>query len=106
MEITYTCTNRDGMSDIDSWHGVIRIISLDSPCEIEVRARGSSLHVLLGSHAYGNFICIPNWDIGCELASLSDSFWNLERLCNAGLRVVDAISVVDAFVALSDYTSL
>ena len=27
-------------------------------------------------------ICIPNWNIGSELAGLDDTFWNSERLSN------------------------
>ena len=53
-------------------------------------ARGSNFHLLVGHHAYGNYIGIPKWDIGTELSALSDSFWNLERLSNTKLKKVDA----------------
>ena len=69
------------------WLGKIIPIRLDcEPYEVEVSARGSYFHLLVGHHTYGNYICIPNWNIGTELASLSDSFWNLERLSSTTLK--------------------
>lgn len=41
---------------------------------------GIYYHLILGRHSYGNFLCIPNHDIGCEISRLSDIFWNAERL--------------------------
>lgn len=90
-----------------SWTGEIIPIRLDSaPYEAEVSARGSCFHLIVGHHAYGNYICIPNWDIGAELASLSDSFWNLERLSNTKLKKADACSVAYALVELSKYVNM
>lgn len=48
--------------------------------------------MIVGSHEYGNYICIPNLNIGTELASLSDRFWNYERLKEyTNLSEVDAV---------------
>lgn len=89
------------------WTGSIDPIQLEhEPYEVEVNARGSYFHLIIGSHAYGNFICIPNWDVGTELADLSDSFWNQERLCNTKLKKVDACSVAYALQVLSNYVDL
>ena len=89
------------------WTGEIIPIQLkQEPYEIEVSARGSYFHLLVGHHAYGNFLCIPNWDIGTELASLSDSFWNLERLSSTKLKKVDACSITYALVELSKYVNI
>lgn len=89
------------------WTGEIIPIRLDSePYEAEVSARGSYFHLIVGHHAYGNYICIPNWDIGAELVSLSDSFWNLERLSSTKLKKADACSVAYALVELSKYVNL
>lgn len=89
------------------WTGEIIPIQLErEPYEVEVSARGSYFHLLVGYHAYGNFLCIPNWDIGTELASLSDSFWNLERLGNTKLKKVDACSVAYALLELSKYVNI
>lgn len=89
------------------WTGKIIPLQLESePYEVEVSARGSYFHLLIGHHAYGNYICIPNMDIGTELASLSDSFWNLERLRNTKLKKVDACSVAYALLELSKYVNM
>lgn len=64
-------------------------------------ARGSSFHLIVGHHKYGTYICIPNWNVGTELASLTDRFWNYERLINyTELSIVDAYSIVNALVEL------
>ena len=89
------------------WQGEILPIQLkQDPYEIEVTARGSSFHLIVGHHAYGNYKCIPNWDIGTELSSLSDHFWNLQQLCNAKLNEVDACSVAYALFELSKYVDI
>lgn len=68
---------------------------------MEVTARGSSFHLIVGHHKYGTYICIPNWNVGTELASLTDRFWNYERLINyTELSIVDAYSIVNALVEL------
>jgi len=86
----------------------IHFLSQTNLCELEVSARYSSFHIICGRHAYGNYICVPNWGIGTELARLCDSFWNLERLATyySELPMVDAISIVDALAAISEYVSL
>jgi hypothetical protein len=73
-----------------------------NPYEIEVSARGSYYHVVFGKHAYGNFLCIPNWDVGCELADFSDIFWNTERLCKH-LNKTDALSVAKALSIIKEH---
>lgn len=86
------------------WIGQIVPIRLErEPYEAEVTARGSYFHLLFGHHAYGNYLCIPNWDVGTELASLSDFFWNLERLSSTKLKKVDACSIAYALLALAKY---
>ncbi|MEG2700103.1 MAG: hypothetical protein RR995_02790 [Hungatella sp.] len=90
-----------------TWTGEIIPLQLDSePYEVEVSARGSYFHLVFGHHAYGNYICIPNWNIGTELASLSDSFWNLECLCTTKLRKADACSITYALLELSKYVNI
>ncbi|MDW2799654.1 hypothetical protein RZO55_18935 [Clostridium boliviensis] len=73
MELDYLCT---GLSDMkpDSWSGHIRFLNKTNPCELEVSARSSTFHIICGHHQYGNYICVPDWGIGTELAGLDDSF--------------------------------
>lgn len=64
--------------------------------------------MLVGKHAYGKYLCIPNWGIGTEIASLSDCFWNRERLEQnyPDLSKVDIISIVKVPEALNSYVTL
>ncbi|MDK2962225.1 MAG: hypothetical protein PWP20_1351, partial [Eubacteriaceae bacterium] len=72
------------------------------PYELELSAKGQRFHLLFGKHTYGNFLCIPNWDIGCELADYSDTFWNTERL-SRHMKKADAISVAQALSVIREY---
>jgi hypothetical protein len=105
MKMKYTCR---GTLDCDpgSWEGTLSFISMKPPYEAELNARGSYFHLLFGKHAFGNYLCIPNWGIGMELATLTDGFWNRERLCESGLSAVDACSVTEALAAMSEYINL
>lgn len=106
MNLEYICTGTAEMQQ-RKWEGHIHLLRTSSPYELEVTARGSSFHILCGQHKYGNFICIPNWNIGTELAGLSDSFWNFERLTTyyPELSAVDAISITSALEKLNEYIS-
>ena len=73
----YQCSNPD--SNEKNWTGHIRPLNINRN-EFEVTARGSTFHLLVGKHAYGKYLCIPNWRIGTEISSLSDSFWSRECL--------------------------
>ena len=50
------------------------------PYEVDVEALGYSFHLIFGRQCNGWFLCIPNWNIGCELADPSDRFWNLDSI--------------------------
>lgn len=101
MTIKYTC-RCDYEDESSTWEGIMTPIKLTSPYEATITARGSSFHLVVGTHQYGNYICIPNWNIGTELASLSDRFWNHERLAGyTGLSETDACSIAYALVELS-----
>ena len=101
----YQCSNPD--SNEKNWTGHIRPLNINRN-EFEVTARGSTFHLLVGKHAYGKYLCIPNWGIGTEISSLSDCFWNRERLEQdyPELSKVDIISIVKALEALSSYVTL
>ena len=103
MELNYQCKNNN-----ESWNGYISALSESMPYEFEVNARGSSFHLLVGKHAYGNYLCIPNWGIGTELSFLSDRFWNTEHLKSEypDLSSPDVISIVTALATLGKYIKL
>lgn len=105
MRIEYECRGSRGMKPRE-WKGIINVLNNQAPYEMEISARGSYFHLIVGKHAYGNYMCLPNWNIGSEMASMSDSFWNWERLKEAGMKSVDAHSIADGLAALSEYMEL
>lgn len=95
-DIIFECKGEPGMQP-GTWEGTLRILRNREFCEAEVEARGSHFHLIVGRHSYGNFVCIPNWDIGTEISDPEDIFWNTERLQNSTpLKKVDACSVASA----------
>lgn len=94
MGYNYQCRmEEDG--HIVSWTASIDTIRMTAPgqYEAEINGRGTYFHVIAGRHKYGNFLCIPNHSIGCELADFSDLFWTMERICMHPIRKVDAVTV-------------
>lgn len=80
---------------------IIPIQIKKEPYECTVEARGYSYHLLFGSQINGNFLCIPNWNIGCELASLDDKEWNLHSLLNTDrLNYEDSTAIISALAIM------
>ena len=90
-----------------SYHkGRIRYIRLDQePYEISLDAQGCSFHLIFGSQINGNFLCIPNWQFGCELADYSEKTWNLNSILHeySKLDYEDATAIVWALSLISKY---
>lgn len=79
----------------ESWVGHISYLkNYGSHYEMYVESR-SSLIVTFGETRSGNFLCIPNFNVGCELVHLRDRFWNKERLISL-LGEVDGTTVEEA----------
>ncbi len=86
-------------------NGQITIIHASFPIEADIHANGWSFHIIVGKHKDGNYICIPNWSIGSELASLTDTFWNSERLKNyTGLNELNSNIIAAALEKISHIT--
>ena len=81
----YQCSDPD--SNEKNWTGHIRPLNINRN-EFEVTARGSTFHLLVGKHAYGKYLCIPNWGIGTEISSLLQT---LDRDTNTDLRELLAL---------------
>ena len=100
--ITFTCKGK-GCSP-RQWEGSLEILQRGNPCEAELCARGSRFHLIVGKHSYGHYLCIPNWDVGTELSSLTDLFWNEERLRHySRMKKADACTIVSALKVLAEH---
>lgn len=87
-----------------TWTGEIRLL-VHTPCHYEavITARGTSFHVIAGKYQNGNYLCVPNMDLGCELSHFSDTFWNAERIRQHLGNPVDVESLVCGIKALCNY---
>jgi hypothetical protein len=95
--ITYDCIHQTTKRTY-KWQCSLEIRCDTPPYELEISTQGSFFRVICGPHSYGNFLCMPNWDIGCELAGFSDVFWNTERLTrHVSMRDAKAIAQGLAF---------
>lgn len=108
MELSFTCSCADDdVSSPHRWKGRIQILDPDSG-EMDVSARGSLFHIICGRYRDGNYICIPNIDIGASMADFGDTFWNREHLrnCYPDLSKVDIISITQALAVAQDYLNI
>lgn len=97
----YQCTLIRGKRK-ERWNGEIRLLGVSGSCyEAEITGRGTYFHVIAGRHHYGNYICIPNHDVGSELSDYRDLFWNTERLSGL-LKKVDAVTVASGLYHLEE----
>lgn len=84
------------------WTGeVTNIKQTGTNIEAEVTGRGSTMYIIIGKYEYGRYLCIPGWRVGCELAGLTDVFWNREQL-ESQMGKVDAITIAEALKAISE----
>ena len=101
MGYDYICRMKEGGHTV-SWTASIDTLKITAPgqYEAEINGCGTYFHVIAGRHKYGNFLCIPNHSVGCELADFSDLFWTTERLTMHQIRKVDAITVATGISCL------
>lgn len=78
--MNYTCS-LPVKHHLQTWECSLDLVSYQPPFyEAIINGNGNSFHVIAGPQINGNFLCIPNWQIGCELSRLSDVFWNSGQL--------------------------
>lgn len=70
-----------------------------------VSAHGCSFNIIFGHGICSNYLCIPNWNIGAELSSFDDRFWNREgiRRASADLSDIELNSIVDTVAEVKRY---
>lgn len=99
--MNYSCNTLTSRGVID-WECTVELIDQhDAFYEAIIEGKGSSFHVIVGPQINGNFLCIPNWQIGCELASLSDVFWNSEQI-SQHLNQIDTKTVALGLMQLQN----
>ncbi|HZK71853.1 MAG TPA: hypothetical protein VFD03_10140, partial [Clostridia bacterium] len=65
----------------------------------------SSIMILIGNTSCGNFICIPDWKVGCHLASVKVTFYTTEKSTKS-MGAIDAITVATAISSVADKLNL
>lgn len=58
-------------------------------------------YIVAGKFQYGYYLCIPGWNIGVELSTYKDVFWNLESLSKV-MKRRGAISIISAIKHISE----
>lgn len=98
----YTCYNKKARKE-ENRHWMGKIESYEKRpdgFEAHITGRGSSFYCIVGEMEYGNYLCIPRWNVGSELADLEDTFWNQEAL-GRQLSKVDSITVTNGIDAIA-----
>ena len=74
-------TGGSGKTQKKYYEGRIRPLQFDhEPYEMSLEACGYYFHLIFGRQINGHFLCIPNWQFGCELANLDNISWNTDAL--------------------------
>lgn len=102
--ILFTCTGPAGWEPGERiWGGEIKITRRSlNEVEFIIYGRSSCINGIVGKYMSGQYICMPDIDVGCPLSRMSDTFWNKERL-SAHMQETDAVTVAYAMKALSEY---
>lgn len=99
---SFKCSNKWENGKSDEWIGTItkwKVIA--NYLEILINSR-SSLYVICGKGDRGYWACIPDYMAGCNLSmSLSDTFYNIEKLFAATKNKIDAITIAEVLKLLA-----
>lgn len=99
--MTFKCIHRT-KKRIQTWQGNIEIISCSGRhIEASITGKGTYFHVITGPHRYGKYICVPNHNLGSELASYEDYFWNKEKLSQI-IGMTDATTIASGLTHLPE----
>jgi hypothetical protein len=92
---TFKCIHRK-----KSWEGTITMFQkYGTHFEFMIQSR-SSIMVIFGKTTRGYFACMPDFNVGCHLVNLNDTFWNTEKLTRV-LGVADGVTVATALLFLA-----
>jgi hypothetical protein len=97
----FRCSYQWDPDERDDWYGLIsQIADFGGFYEVFITSR-SSLRVLIGKCTSGLFACLPDYQAGCHLSSLEDTFYNSEKLIYAMENPVDGTTVACALKELA-----
>lgn len=86
--VVYFISDDPEDAEVSYYEGSVWPINLErEPYEMTLIAQGYSFHLIFGSQINGRFLCIPDWQFGCELAQLSDKSWNLNSILEKDSRL-------------------
>jgi len=96
----FNCSFKED-KEVESWTSSVREVhEHGSFFEIFISSR-SSLRIIVGCGNWGNFVCVPDWNIGTHLSDFRDYFWNSEKLSDL-LGKVDGITVATIIKEMAD----
>ena len=96
----FICKHTYSDGEKTEWTGTVTTLcKTGSTVEAEIKGRGSSFTVIAGKCTYGNYLCIPESNVGCPMSRWDDVFWNRERLSGL-MNETDAATVAAGVKAL------
>lgn len=100
VPVRFHCQAKIGRKQ-EHWEGTVtNLTNHGSHYEIQISSRSGFIFVI-GKYKGGNFISVPTFSIGCDLAHYDDYFWNHERLSKL-MSKVDAATIAASLEALAE----
>lgn len=100
--MNFKCRHTYADGETTEWIGTVRPTKKTKDLtEAVVSGRGSSFTVIAGKYINGNFICIPELNVGCPASEWKDVLWNKERLSGL-MNETDAVTVAFGVKAMME----
>lgn len=61
----------------------------------------SSIRLMVGCGSWGNFVCVPDFKVGCYLSDFKDISWNIKKLTQL-LGRIDGITAATVIFEIAD----
>jgi hypothetical protein len=99
-KMEFECIWKKGKK-VERWLATVECIHDNGQfCEVFVVSR-STIRLIIGYGEWGNFVCVPDWNVGTRLSDFKDLFWNSEKLTNL-MGNVDGITAATVIKGISD----
>lgn len=100
ISVPFHCQAKIGRKQ-EYWEGIVsKLTNHGSHYEIHISSRSGFIFVI-GKYHGGNFISVPTFSVGCDLAHYDDFFWNCERLSKL-MSKVDAATIATSLKTLAE----